>query len=141
MTTIVYRDGVMASDSLATRGAWVLPGHTEKLFRMKDGGVAAVTGDYAPGCRYIEWLNSPTGEEPAIGESTVIRLNPDLTVTVYEVGGSYKEDVGEFCAWGSGMPAALAALHMGADAAKAVEMASLVDTNSGGKVITMKCEV
>lgn len=130
----------MAADSMATRGSWVLPGRTDKLFRMSDGGVAAVTGDYAPGCRYIEWLNDPKGDAPTTGDATVIRLHPDNTVTIYECGGSYREDVSEFCAWGSGMPAALAALHMGADAAKAVAIAALVDAHTGGDVATMKCE-
>lgn len=141
MTTIVVRDGVMASDSLATRSPWKLPGTTDKLFRMKDGGMAGVTGDYAPAVRYIEWLNNEDGDEPSLGDATVIRIHPDMSCTVYEAGGSYKEDVSEFCAWGSGMPAALAALHMGADAVKAVEVACLVDTSSGGAIVTMKCEV
>jgi hypothetical protein len=135
VTTIVVRDGVMASDSMATRGPWVPPGSADKLFRMVDGGVAAVTGDYAPGCRYIGWLNDPKGDAPNTGDATVIRLHPDNTVTIYECGGSYREDVSEFCA------AALAALHMGADAAKAVAIAALVDAHTGGAVITMKCEV
>jgi len=109
VTTIVYRSGVLAADSLATRGQWKLPGVTAKLFRMKDGGMAGVTGDYAPAVRYA--------------------------------GGAYTEDVSTFCAWGSGMPCALAALHMGASAAKAVSVAAVVDTSTGGNVITMKCEI
>lgn len=141
MTTIAFRAGILASDSLATRGPWKLPGNTEKLFRMKDGGMAGVTGDYAPAVRYIEWLNSDqTTEEPSLGDATIIRILPDQTCLVYEVGGCYIEDVTTFCAWGSGMPCALAALHMGASAAKAVAVAAVVDTTSGGDVITMTCE-
>jgi hypothetical protein len=30
---------------------------------------------------------------------------------------------------------------MGADAAKAIEVASLIDDRTGGKVVTMKCEI
>lgn len=142
MTTIAYRSGVLAADSLATRGQWKLPGATAKLFRMKDGGMAGVTGDYAPAVRYVEWLNSGQDtDEPTLGDATIIRILPDLTCTVYEAGGAYIEDVSTFCAWGSGMPCALAALHMGASAAKAVSVAAVVDTSTGGEVVTMKCEV
>lgn len=141
MTTIAYRDGVLASDSLATRNPWKLPGSTEKLFRMEDGGMAGVTGDYAPAVRYVEWLNSDQEtDEPTLGDATVIRILPDLTCMIYEAGGSYIEDVTTFCAWGSGMPCALAALHMGASAAKAVAVAAVIDTHSGGDIVTMTCE-
>jgi hypothetical protein len=141
VTTIVFRDGVLASDSLATRNPWKLPGSTSKLFRMSDGGMAGVTGDYAPSVRYVEWLNGPQEtDEPSLGDATVVRIHPDQTCTVYEAGGSYVEDVSAFCAWGSGMPCALAALYMGASAAEAVAVAMVVDTHSGGDVVTMECE-
>ena len=57
MTTIAYRNGVLAADGLGTRGSWLLPGKAQKLFRMKDGGMAAITGDYANGCQYIHCLS------------------------------------------------------------------------------------
>jgi len=129
----------MAADSRSGRGAWTMPGIAEKLFRMADGGVAAVTGDCAPGCRYIEWLDVPGDRpEPDIGDATVVRLMPDGTIRVYEAGGSYIENVAEFLAWGSGMAPALGAMHMGADAVKAVEIAALVDAHTGGPVVSMK---
>lgn len=139
MTTIAIRNGTMACDSRGSRGQCILPGAAQKLFRMNDGGVAAIVGDYAPGWAYVDWLNNPGDRsEPGIGDASVIRLHPDKTVTVYECGGFFKEDVTQFCAWGSGMAPALAALHMGASAIKAVQIAMLVDPGSGGEIQSMK---
>lgn len=134
MTTIAYRDGVVAADTRSTRGGFILPGSSPKLFRMLDGGVAAVTGDYAPGVSFIEWLKAPDGKpEPSLGEATVIRFRADRTITIYECDGSYAETA-PFCAWGSGMTPALAALHAGLSAADAVKIAMLIDPYSGGDV-------
>ena len=43
-----------------------------------------------------------------------------------------------FMALGSGSKAALGALHMGADAVRAVEVASLADAYTGGPIITLR---
>ena len=44
---------------------------------------------------------------------------------------------GEFHALGAGQPAALAAMHMGASAVKAVEIAIKLDKNSGPPVMSL----
>lgn len=140
MTTVAYRDGVVAADSRGTVGGWVLPTREAKLFRLDDGRVAALTGGYAGATRLLAWATGDKATpQPEIGEARVILFSPGGRVEIYEDGASYTEHA-EFMAWGSGMPAALGALHAGADAAEAVRIAGLVDTHTDTRVQIMKIE-
>ena len=137
MTTIVYRDGVMAADSRAMISGWKTGYPLPKLFRLKDGSVCAVCGDYAPAFAFKDWLDTDrVTPRPGLSETTVIHMTAD-GVTIHEDGGSFPISA-HFAAWGSGAPPAYGALHMGADAVKAVEIAALVDDGTGGPVTFMK---
>lgn len=141
MTTVAYRWGVLAADSRMMNGGWIHRFSASKLFRLPSGDVAGVTGTYAEAVAFIRWLqNGEVGDRPSLSESTIIRLRKTGSLTIYEAGASFDVTT-EFGAWGSGSPAANAAMYMGADAAKAVEIAALLDDNTGGEVVTMKCEV
>jgi hypothetical protein len=141
MTTIAYRWGVLASDSMSNNSGWINPYSAEKLFRLPDGTVAGVCGVLAEATKFVQWLrDGEDGEAPTLSEGCVIRLRKDGTVTIYESGASF-DIKPEFAAWGSGGPVANAAMYMGADAAKAIEVASLIDDRTGGKIVTMKCEI
>jgi ATP-dependent protease HslVU (ClpYQ) peptidase subunit len=141
VTTIAFRWGVMAADSRMMNGGWINRYSADKLFRLPDGGVAGVTGTFAEAVAFAKWLqDGESGDRPPLTESTVVRLRKDGTLTIYEQNSSF-DIATEFGAWGSGSPAANAAMYMGADAAKAVEIAALLDDSTGGKVVTMKCEV
>lgn len=141
MTTIAYRWGVMAADSRAMVGGWKASYGSDKLHRLPDGTVAGVVGEYASAVRFVVWLQSgEAGDNPGLSEASVIRMLKDGSLIIYEENGAFPVRT-EFGAWGSGSPAANAAMYMGADAAKAIEIAALLDDSTGGKVITMKCEV
>jgi ATP-dependent protease HslVU (ClpYQ) peptidase subunit len=141
MTTIAYRWGVLAADSRMMSGGWKHRYSATKLFRLPSGDIAGVVGTYAEAVAFVTWLqNSETGDKPALNEATVIRLRKDGSLTIYEQNASFNITT-EFGAWGSGSPAANAAMYMGADAAKAVEIAALLDDCTGGEVVTMKCEI
>lgn len=85
----------------------------------------------AQGLRYIDWLAKP-GIEPAPSlDGTVIHVMPDGTVR-YTFGDGWITMDGPFEAWGSGLPAALGAMHAGASALEAVKIAGLVDVYTGG---------
>ncbi|RTM07409.1 MAG: hypothetical protein EKK31_11640 [Hyphomicrobiales bacterium] len=141
MTTIAYRWGVLASDSRMMNGGWIHRYGGDKLFRLPNGEIVGVTGTYAEAVAFVSWLQGgEAGDKPTLSEATVVRLRKDGTLTIYEAGASFNVTT-EFGAWGSGSPAANAAMYMGADAAKAVEIAALLDDCTGGEVKTMKCEV
>lgn len=139
MTTIAYRDGVLASDSRATINGYVRPQRDVKLFRRGDGGVAAMTGESGGCFRLLKWIDGDRAKDQPDGDFRVILLHVDGRLEVFEGGGSYPLEC-EFNAWGSGMSAALGALHMGATAGQAVEAAILVDSLSGGDVVEMRAE-
>lgn len=139
MTTIAYRAGVLASDSRAMIGGWKCSYPLPKLMRMKDGAIAGVVGEYAKGMAFIEWLNGPRDDAaPEMVDATVIKMDGDGSLAVYENGHRFPVTA-DFAAWGSGAPPALGALYAGASAERAVEIASLVDDQTGGEVVTMKC--
>lgn len=139
MTTIAYRDGILASDSDAGRGDYRCAGSTQKLFRTREG-VCGVTGGIARAMAIVRWLGAdePQGECPiATDEFTVIHVKRGGTVDLHEDGGVHHPQF-EFMAWGSGMAAALGALYAGADARQAVAIAAKIDPHTGGKVVSMK---
>lgn len=141
MTTIAYRRGKLAADSRATVNGWIQHGTSiDKMFRLQDGGVAAITGDTAKGMELVQWLQSGGESQrpsPDLGDDAqVIRMLPDGLLRIYEAAAYYDLDV-PFAAWGSGMPPALAALHMGADPIQAVRVAALIDPCTGGDIIEM----
>lgn len=139
MTTIAYRDGVLASDSDAGRGDYRCAGGSTKIFRTREGA-CGVTGSIARGMLLVRWLTAekPEGECPiASDEFTVIHVKRDGTVDLHEDGGVHQPTF-KFMAWGSGMPAALGALYAGATAAEAVQIAMKVDPHTGGLLQTMK---
>jgi hypothetical protein len=146
MTTLVYRAGVLASDSRGTRGDRIEPGRTQKIMQLADGRLIGVCGGYASSWRYATWLAAVEASDtwmptslrhgPKLcGSATVVEVLANGRLMLHEEGGVYPapEDT-EFHAWGSGMEAALGALHMGATAEQAVQVATRIDTGSGGQV-------
>jgi ATP-dependent protease HslVU (ClpYQ) peptidase subunit len=140
MTTIAYRDGIIASDSQATQG--IVKSRIRKMWKLSKG-ILAVAGDYNQGMSLLTWmvasLASPDGEEPG---------PPDLSETgafFLTKKGLYMYDQSPmpilieepFYAIGSGQELALGAMTMGASAKEAVKVASKWDVNTGGRIVTM----
>lgn len=135
MTTIAFRDGIVAADSrTSSGGGWINPSPETKLFREGDA-VIALCGDWADCAALRQWIANPDGPQPN-GDCTVIVFRLD-EVRVYSSGGSFVE-TSAFRAWGSGTPAALGALHAGCSAEESVRIACLVDPYSAGPIMTMK---
>jgi 20S proteasome alpha/beta subunit len=134
MTTVAWKDGILAADSRGTLAGWTVPGAERKLFRLKDGSVAAITGPLANGMQILRWIVGERTSKQPDGDARVIIVDAEGRIAVYEDGGFYYEEGLPFAAWGSGMPAALGAMHAGADAPEAVRIAGLVDPATGGAV-------
>ncbi len=152
MTTIAYRNGTIAADSrttLETEGGGARMFLCEKLFRktvtLKDGKtqevIIATAGESTPGMVFLDWFWS--GQEPP---ERLIDGEADFTCLVLQEDGLFEYDawcrgiqiLDEFYAIGSGAKAALAAMYMGASAAKAVEIACRIDFYSGPPITTMR---
>lgn len=140
MTTIAYRSGILAADGYTCAGDAILEQSAQKIFRLKDGGLCAGTGRRALTLNYRNWLNGEVAERPSLVSCTerkddaeVLVVRPNGAVELHTPDGAYELD-GEFVAIGSGEVAAIAAMHMGADAVKAIEIASKCDGFTGGVI-------
>lgn len=148
MTTICYRGGVLAADTrLHAGGEVIFQERASKIWRVDHGDtrppmIAGMSGDFSCQEKFEKFLLNnggfPEWEQECSGIS-VSYSDPDPTVRVYgRFGGRYV--VAPFVALGSGSAAALAAMHMGADARRAVEIAMLVDPFTGGEIDVLRLD-
>lgn len=153
MTTIAYRGGILAADSLetlCTEAGGARKFHCEKIYRKKlpDGSTAiiACAGESSPALLFLDWYG--TKKKPL---KVLIDAVADFTCLVLTKAGLFEYDAYcrplpvmlepyPFYAIGSGAKAALGAMHAGADAATAVEIACRVDTYSAPPVVTMRLD-
>lgn len=132
MTTIAVRAGVMAADSRVTHSSEAGGSRVAqcvKIFR-KAGDLVGLAGESEPGLVFLDWYG--TKKAPP---SVLIDAEADFTALVLTTKGMFEygkycrpeKVIGKFWAVGSGAKAALAAMHMGASAYRAVEIAALID--------------
>lgn len=135
MTTIAYRDGVMAADRSAHLGDdWIKPDRVTKIVRLSDGSLFAAAGETGVWGGLLEWFlaaEADRGERPKIPDCDVFLLKPDGVLWFYTGAGRREVDA-PFAAIGSGSPVALGAMWAGCTAKRAVEIAAKVDPWTGG---------
>lgn len=148
MTTIAYRDGVLAADSRLTvdHGSGARVHFCRKLFRKKitEGKktfdvIIATAGEASSGMVFHDWY----GSGKPIPE-LFLHLGGDFTCLVLRPDGLFEFDV--YCrpekieediyAIGSGAMAALAAMHCGKSALEAVRIAARIDLYTGGRIVS-----
>lgn len=137
MTTIAYKDGVLAADTLITANGMIC-GYAKKIWRagrllIGGAGSDAVTNTFR------DWVkDGMSGDHPLkkdIGNLFIVK--PDgLTVMWCDDGPFLMKET--FWALGSGEEVAMGAMAAGASARKAVQLACARDTRSGGDVTVLK---
>lgn len=143
MTTIVYKDGVIAADSQVTAGE-ARKFRCEKIYQVVVHGLPAIVGlagGAFDGLAFLDWLMGDKPEPP----QRLIDGEADFTAIVLNKHGLFEYDkwcrpdkvLERFYAVGSGASAALGAMHMGATARQAVEVACKIDPFSGGPIVEM----
>jgi ATP-dependent protease HslVU (ClpYQ) peptidase subunit len=143
MTTIAYRDRVLAADSMETDDDMKLNWKTKKVFKLPNGSLFGGAGDAESCMILLDGLKK--GIElpalPKVGDSGpdvhAILVKPNGRIYFYE-GYRWTKVVEKFWAIGSGRKAALALLRYGASAVDAVKGGINTDTYSGGRVRTVK---
>lgn len=149
MTTIAYRSGVIAADSRETwesEAGGTTYSECEKLFRRRIGKrdvVFGTAGGSYLGLVFIDWFGKMDKEPPSILRDA--HLEEDFDVLILDRGKVYTvnhlcrpvEVVSPFTAVGSGRKAALALMHAGCGAKRAVEIACKVDPFSAPPIYTM----
>lgn len=135
MTTIAYKDGVIAYDSRCTRGTTILDDDANKLYAVK--GVSFLcTG---ANCDFPALINAFFGGETsgAVEASALAWDGSALWLVGHDdKTGGWKDalELDRPYAIGSGSAHALTAMDMGATAADAIRMAKKRDTCTGGRV-------
>lgn len=142
MTTVAWRGNEMAADSQGQRHG--MRTTAQKIHRVGDH-VIGVSGTLCDCLAFVRWFEDRS--EPL--DFKMYRNDgsdaPDVSAIVASPEGpEYWTEhcqptpiLDEFAAVGSGAAAALAAMHMGASAAEAVRIASLVDPGTGGEIQVM----
>lgn len=146
MTTIAVRAGKMAADSRVTyetEAGGVLHFRTEKIFRV-GRDIVGLAGESEPGLIFLDWYKAGAALKDRPG--VLIDGEADFTALVLTRKGLF--EYGKYCraervfepfyAIGSGSKAALGAMHMGADAARAVRIACKIDPYSGTPIVVME---
>lgn len=136
MTTIAYRDGVIAYDSRAVKGDLIATDNYDKHYKRK-GWHFFLAGTLCDMDAFVESVIS--GRESS-SELEVEGFAVDPKGVLWDVGGSgwrvMLPDVPRTT--GSGASYALAAMDFGCNAKQAVKYAGTRDINTGGKVRTYK---
>lgn len=136
MTTIAFKDGVLASDTQVTSNGFRV-GFASKIWRVGRLLIGGAGSDcYTQ--KFRDWVRGGMeGDHPILKDiGNVFILRPDGEGVMWCDDGPFliKEP---FWALGSGEQIALGAMHRGATAAEAVETAIAFDTRSGGKVVAL----
>lgn len=144
MTTIVYRDGLMAADTRAYSGNPTPIGNKQKIHRLPDGSIVGVS-TVEPGMSeaFVAWLAAGGNPEEIEHLSDKLKLQAILVKS----NGSvfyYCDNImpsgplfGPFFAIGSGDQYALGALSCGATADAAVMVAAQHDSYTGGEIMKL----
>lgn len=138
MTTIAYRDGVIAADTSMTAGS-SRQGRVVKVAANDMGQLAGAAGRATYMAAFLAWFSKGCWDDPPKAEKTDdqcdrgIVVHWDGSLTVYEDGGSF-DLTAPYYAIGSGKPEALGALFAGADAETAVRAAMEHDTFTAGDI-------
>ena len=146
MTTIAYRDGLIAADTRGTDENYH-PGiyRCEKLFKVNED-IIGTAGDDTTSMIFVDWYGAKKlGRRPK-PPSRLIEGEADFCCIVLTNDGLFWYDkwcrpnkiADEFYAIGSGAPYAMGAMAHGATAEEAVRTAMRWDPNTGGDIQTMK---
>jgi len=148
MTTIAYKDGVIAYDSRRSAGSLIVCDTQDKKHIIREGRDGSTEGStegsiilFASGAandieNLVAHLRDNTTKLHTNNYASGLLVQDGV---VYDIGVNNTDGVWKYVSsdpWadGSGREFALAAMDMGASAKKAVKQAIKRDANSGGKV-------
>lgn len=146
MTTIAYKDGIMAADTAATSGNAKLLGVT-KIAKHKDGLLCGGAGTLVTIAQIMRTLHTFKGYDDIVAavndmmdeDSQFLLADQRGRVFIIEAGGIAQVRT-KFISIGTGSAYAMAAMHMGADAKEAVQVARKFDIFTGGRIMSLSLD-
>lgn len=137
MTTVAFRDGVLAADSQATDDT--VKFGIRKVVRLRKGDVAGGCGPLPALALALQWLAAGrVNDPPPIDDNEI--LFTDGGELYIASGGWPGILVKGFVAVGSGAQGAMVAMHLGLTAEDAVAAVSHVDPGTGGPIDVLPVE-
>jgi ATP-dependent protease HslVU (ClpYQ) peptidase subunit len=140
MTTIAYRDGVIAADSRVTIKDFVDSNNDKKIYRLSDGSLFGASGDLVGGLKLLDLLKATLKAKKFVIPNANVKSTKALFITpygtpfYYEAGYWEKRKKNEYLGIGTGGKYALAAMDAGADAITACRIGAKRDIYSGGTI-------
>jgi ATP-dependent HslUV protease subunit HslV len=138
LTTIAYKDGMMAGDTGVCSDR-VITASIRKVSRNGNGDLCAAAGGLSWAMSFHDWFNAgekgdhPPPEENDSWTDTGLIVRADGSMWLYESDGRYRINA-EYYALGSGREFAFGAMAVGATAEQAVQAAMRHDTHTNGDV-------
>lgn len=116
-----------------------------KVYRLRDGGLAALSGDGDHAMALLAWLNShrSPADYPAAqkdNDTSAFVVDPGGTAWSYGKTPHPQRIECRFYAMGHGRDFALAAMHCGKTAAEAVELACRLDVYCGNGIDVLEIQ-
>lgn len=140
MTTVAYRNGVIAGDTQVIGGNAVGAVTVTKIARRKkDGALCGASGYLSFVQAFHTWfIAGERGKFPTFheGDRAFIAIK-GKPIEMFESVGSFEYEP-KYLAIGSGMEFALGAMHAGATAEQAVAAAIAHDPGTGGEVMVLR---
>lgn len=142
MTTIAYRDGIMAADTATWDCNGVYFTRATKIIRLNNGRILGGAGSRSMLIRVACWADG-NGDKPSPDDDVSVDRFMGIVAEndkFFYIDSSLVEmrQYGSFIAIGSGRELALGAMAMGASAEDAVTVAIQFDCKSRGPVDIMK---
>lgn len=144
MTTIAYKDGILAADTRAYGGGRTPIGSKTKIHRLDDGSIFGCSSSCVGADALVrEWIENGCPNQrnetvkPENFELILVRPSGEVFYAHdnFSITGPIR--TGKI-AVGSGKEFALGAMEMGAGALQAVECAARLDPWTGGSIETLK---
>lgn len=136
MTIIAWDGKTLAADKQATNSGFALK--VTKIYRFGDELIAAAgESDSGEALRYWYMNGADIGKYPdntdpnGYSKASLMVISRDGTIRKFEMAPHPILIESGYCAMGSGRDYALATMHLGYDARKAVEVASALDVDCG----------
>lgn len=139
MTTIAYKEGILAADSQVTYEG-TSDSTMTKIARNALGDLCGASGSACYMYAFLRWFEGgEKGEAPTPTENDGgIVVRTDGTIECYEHPGPCPFTVtAKAYAVGSGRKLALGAMAFGASAEEAIKVAAQFDIYTSGKVVTL----
>jgi hypothetical protein len=145
MTCVAWDGRMLAADKRACNST--AHSTTTKIHRLPDGSVCGLAGDSAYCRQMVAWLmaGERVEEFPATQRNretfaSTLLLRPNGEIWKYEDTPHPHRIEDRFHAIGSGRDYALAAMHLGCDARRAVEVACCFDPGCGNGIDVLVLE-